>query len=127
MSEEKPVLGLYYDERCEQMLGKKVVDGAPRWLINFGRLDAGKSKVDRFYVKNLTQSTIEDLEVVIESLSEVGVTAEVVSQKVVAELGPDGVHAVDVRWSAPLGQKAALCSGPLLLKGLLVEKEYRYA
>jgi len=127
MSEEKPVLGLYYDERCEQMLGKKVVDGVPRWLINFGRLDAGKSKTDRFYVKNITQNVVEDLEVVIEPLSELDVKAEVISQKVVAKLESGEIHAVDIRWSAPPHQKAATCQGGLVLRGLLVEKEYRYA
>jgi len=78
-------------------------------------------------VKNITQNTVEDLEVIIEPLSELGVTAEVVSQKVVAKLEPGEVQTVDIRWSAPPHQKAAICQGGLMLRGLLVEKEYRYA
>jgi len=124
MSDE-PILGLYYDEGCTQMLGKRVVGEEALWLLDFGRLDAGGSKSGVFYVKNISLNRVEDLEVSVDPISRDGVSAVVVAGGRFAELAPGASGLVEVRWTATGGVKAGSCRGGLRLSGVLVEEEHR--
>jgi len=124
MSDE-PILGLYFDEGCTQMLGKRVVGDEALWLIDFGRVNAGESKTSGFYIKNISLNKVEGLEVSIEPASRDGVSAEVVAGGRFDELSPGASGIVEVRWTATSGVKAGSCRAPLSFSGVLVEEEHR--
>ena len=126
MSDEKLWFGLYYDEACTNMLPREVVDGRNAWILDFGRLDAGESKSSEFYVKNLSDTTIEELRVGFVPPMVEGVSASVVSEDFVPEVRSDGVHRVEVLWKADKLVMAGRCYGVLTISAMAIEETIRY-
>ena len=123
--EETPV-ALYFDEGATRLIPQRVVDGVLMWVLNFGRVDAGSAKMSSFYVKNLSEGMIEDLEVKVTPPEKAGVEVEMFSKEHVQALGPGAVHEVQLKWTAADDVKAGECLGSILIKGMLTIETLHY-
>jgi len=127
MSEKEKVwFGLYYDEACTRMLPQEFVDGRLAWVLDFGHLDAGEEKTSEFYIRNVSETPIEDLRVSFVPPMVEGVSAEIVTEDFVPEVGPDGVHRVKVRWAASSIVVAGRCHGVVNIFAMALEETRRY-
>lgn len=125
MGESKRHIILYYDAECTKMLPMEVVDNTPSWILDFGRLDAGTSKTESFFIKNTGGYLIEQLEVTLGTISSEGVTAHLVTSPKVATLKPNTKTKVTVEWVAASEAQAAICKGPLTIKAFVMREEFR--
>ena len=123
--EENPV-ALYYDEECSRLIPQRAVDGETMWVLNFGRVDAGSAKISSFYVKNLSEGMVEDLEVKVTPPEKAGVEVEMFSEGYTEALGPGAVHEVQLKWIASDDVKAGECRGSILIKGMLTIETLYY-
>jgi len=124
-SDETPV-ALYYDEECTRLIPQRAVDGATVWVLNFGRVDAGSAKISSFYVKNLSEGVVEDLEVEVSPPEKAGVGVEMFSEGYTQALVSGAVHEVQLKWVAADDVRAGECRGSILIRGLLSVEELYY-
>ena len=129
---ENTGIAFYYDEPCTQMMQQGVVKGRPVWIIDFGRIDAGKQKEGTFYMRNVSNSIIEDVNVDVSSALEnfdgkpvAGVKAELVSNSHLSQFVPDESEMIVVRWTADSQMRASRCRGYVSVRGHLLEEGYR--
>ena len=126
MSDNKIYLGLYYDEATSVPLPQQAVDGKLAWVLDFGRLDAGEDKTSEFYIKNISEDTVEDLTVDLVPPMVEGVSAQIVSGRSVSEVKSSDVHRVEIRWAASDYVVAGRCQGVLTISAMVLEESRRY-
>ena len=123
--EETPI-ALYYDEDASRLIPQRAVDGETVWVLNFGRVDAGSAKISSFYVKNLSEGMVEDLQVEVTPPEKAGVTVEMFSKEYTEALAPGAIHEVQLKWTAADDVKAGECRGSILIKGMLTIETLYY-
>lgn len=123
--EDAPV-ALYFDEECTDIIPQKVVDGETMWILNFGRVDAGTTKISKFYIRNLSDGVVEDLEIDVSNPLKEGVKVEMLSREYVDALAPRAIHEVQLKWSASDDVKAGECRGRISIEGKLTVKTLHY-
>ena len=124
--QEKKPIALYYDEECTRLIPMRAVEGEIIWVLNFGRVGAGSAKMSSFYVKNLSEGMVENLEVKVTPPEKAGVEAEMFSKEHTAALAPSAVHEVQLKWTAADDVKAGECLGSILIKGMLTIETLYY-
>ena len=123
---EKTRLALYYDESCTKLLPIKVIDGSPKWVTDFGRLDAGQTKNGFFYVKNVSEDTIHELK--IEYIKDVvpDISSKIIEGEQRDQLKPGESYAVKTQWSATIDANAARILSPLIISGFAEVEELQF-
>ena len=123
--EETPI-ALYYDEEATRLIPRRAVDGKTMWVLNFGRVDAGSAKISSFYVKNLSEGMVEDLEVEVTPPEKAGVEVEMFSEEYTEALAPGAIHEAQLKWTAADDVKAGECQGAIVIKGMLTIETLYY-
>ena len=123
MSEEKPVLCLYYDEGCQSKIMQETINGKTRWALNFGRLYAGKKKSGIIYIKNVTPNKVADVEVDIFVTNHDGVFVEI-APTTLPQIDPGAVALLRLTWTAFRDAGAGPRLGRIKLSGNVLEEKY---
>lgn len=124
--EDKSPVALYFNEECTQLIPQRAVEGETMWMLNFGRVDAGTAVISKFYVRNLSEGVIEDLEIKVTPPEKAGVGVEMFSDDHVSALAPGAIHEVQLKWIAADNVKAGECQGSISIKGMLTIETLYY-
>ena len=122
---ETPV-ALYFDEECTDLIPQRAVDGETMWVLDFGRVDAGTAKISNFYVRNLSDGVVEDLEISVSNPLKEGVKVEMMSHEYIAALVPGAIHEVQLKWTASEDVKFGECKGKISIEGKLTVDTLHY-
>lgn len=125
MPPEKTVFCLYGDMECLNMLSRESRDGQIMWVVDFGRVDAGHEKTGQFYVKNIGNSLIDEIEVDVEESKDEDVNIELLSQRIRQRMEPDEVFPVTIKWTVNPLADAKRSHGYVTIKGMRLEEGYR--
>ena len=126
MSDADTPVALYFDEECTELIPQRAIDGETLWVLDFGRVDAGTAKISSFYVRNLSDGVVEDLEITMSNPLKEGVKAEMQSNNYVAALAPGSVHEVQLKWTASMDVKFGECKGKISIEGKLTVDTLHY-
>ena len=96
------------------------------WMLDFGRVDAGSSQTNTFYLKNLSEGVIEDMEIKVSPPAKAGVKVEMMSKEYIQGLVPGAVHTVQLKWIAADDVKAGECKGTITIRGMLTIETLHY-
>jgi len=125
MPPEKTVFCLYGDMECLNMLSRESRDGQIMWVVDFGRVDVGHEKTGQFYVKNIGNSLIDEIEVRVEESKDKDVDIELLSQNTSPRMEPGDVFPVTIKWTVDSLADAKRSQGYVIIKGMRLEEGYR--
>ena len=125
MESKKQAFALYSDMACTKMFTREVRDGKIRWIVDFGRIDAGNEKTGTIYVKNIGSSLIDEVEVDVAKSTDKDVEITLVSFTTRQRLEPEDVFPVTVQWRVAELSDAKRSEGFITVKGMQLEEGYR--
>ena len=125
MEPEKIAFALYGDMDCTTMLPREFRDGKTMWVVDFGRIDAGNEKTGQFYVKNIGNSLIDEIEIDVEESKDRDVDIELLSQNLSPRMEPGDVFPVTIKWTVDSLADAKRSHGYVTIKGMRLEEGYR--
>ena len=125
MEPEKIAFALYGDMDCTNMLPREARDGKVMWVVDFGRIDAGNEKTGEFYVRNIGNSLIDEIEIDVEKSKDKDVNVELLSQNLSPRMEPGDVFPVTIKWTVDSLSDAKRSHGYVTIKGMRLEEGYR--
>ena len=125
MDPEKIAFALYGDMECTRLLPRESKDGKTTWVVDFGRIDAGHEKTGQFYVKNIGNSLIDEVEVNVEPSKDKDVEVSLLSQNISPRMEPGDIFPVTIKWTVDILSDAKRSEGYVTIKGMRLEEGYR--
>jgi len=113
MSEELPKrLVMYEDEEFTMPLRK----------FKLGRLDAGESMMTKFYLRNESPGTIEDVKIEVDAPPRRGLSVALLTPDFVERLEVGEVYEGQIQWITQKFLKAGLYEGNVKARGMLTKE-----